>query len=89
VVGRELLVTALRSFLEQQGADFSATLSGKLKMVLQCLAAATSLFRLSYGAAAPPQWLETLLIVSVWSAVVLTVVSGVAYVLAAIKLMRR
>src|ERR1700730_5552135 len=40
VVGRELLVTALRSFLEQQGADFSATLSGKLKMVLQCIAAA-------------------------------------------------
>jgi CDP-diacylglycerol--glycerol-3-phosphate 3-phosphatidyltransferase len=89
VVGRELLVTALRSFLEQQGADFSATLSGKLKMVLQCIAAATSLYRLSFGTIPPPQWLETLLIVSVWSAVVLTVVSGVAYVLAAIKLMRR
>ncbi len=89
VVGRELLVTALRSFLEQQGADFSATLSGKLKMVLQCIAAATSLYRLSYASAPPPQWLETLLIVSVWSAVVLTVLSGVAYVLAAIKLMRR
>src|SRR5262245_12867839 len=28
VLGRELLVTALRSFLEQQGADFSAALSG-------------------------------------------------------------
>jgi CDP-diacylglycerol--glycerol-3-phosphate 3-phosphatidyltransferase len=89
VVGRELLVTALRSFLEQQGADFSATLSGKLKMVLQCIAAATSLYRLSLGTIPPPQWLETLLIVTVWSAVVLTVVSGVAYVLAAIKLMRR
>jgi CDP-diacylglycerol---glycerol-3-phosphate 3-phosphatidyltransferase len=93
VVGRELLVTALRSFLEQQGADFSATLSGKLKMVLQCVAAATSLFRLSYDtmtpAATPPQWLQTLLVVSVWSAVVLTVLSGVAYIVAAIKLMRQ
>ena len=39
IVGRELLVTALRSFLEERGSDFSANLSGKLKMVLQCVAA--------------------------------------------------
>ena len=42
VVGRELLVTALRSFLEQQGADFSAKMAGKLKMVFQCAAVALS-----------------------------------------------
>jgi CDP-diacylglycerol---glycerol-3-phosphate 3-phosphatidyltransferase len=89
VVGRELLVTALRSFLEQQGADFSATLSGKLKMVLQCIAAAVSLYRLSYGAVAPPDWLNETLVISVWSAVALTVVSGVAYVFAAIRLLRQ
>lgn len=89
VVGRELLVTALRSFLEQQGADFSATLSGKLKMVLQCIAAAVSLYRLSYGAVAPPEWLSRTLVISVWSAVALTVVSGVAYVFAAIRLLRQ
>jgi CDP-diacylglycerol--glycerol-3-phosphate 3-phosphatidyltransferase len=88
VVGRELLVTALRSFLEQQGADFSATLSGKLKMVLQCIAVVLSLYRLSYGAAPIPEWLDQTLIVAVWSAVVLTVVSGVAYVFAAAKLLR-
>ena len=35
IVGRELLVTALRSFLEDRGSDFSAKMSGKLKMVLQ------------------------------------------------------
>ena len=93
VVGRELLVTALRSFLEQQGADFSATLSGKLKMVLQCIAAAVSLYALSYTTMmpkeAPPDWLRLTLVSSVWSAVVLTVVSGVAYVFAAIKLLRQ
>jgi CDP-diacylglycerol--glycerol-3-phosphate 3-phosphatidyltransferase len=75
--------------LEQQGADFSATLSGKLKMVLQCIAAAVSLYRLSYGAVPPPEWLSQTLLISVWSAVVLTVVSGVAYVFAAIKLLRQ
>jgi CDP-diacylglycerol--glycerol-3-phosphate 3-phosphatidyltransferase len=89
VVGRELLVTALRSFLEQQGADFSATLSGKLKMVLQCLAAAVSLYALSYGTLVRPQWLQTTLVISIWSAVALTVISGVAYVFAAIKLLRQ
>jgi CDP-diacylglycerol--glycerol-3-phosphate 3-phosphatidyltransferase len=38
IVGRELLVTALRSYLEGEGADFSANMAGKLKMVVQCLA---------------------------------------------------
>ena len=33
VVGRELLVTALRGFIEQHGGDFSAKFSGKLKMI--------------------------------------------------------
>jgi CDP-diacylglycerol--glycerol-3-phosphate 3-phosphatidyltransferase len=88
VVGRELMVTALRSYLEQQGADFSATLSGKLKMVLQCIAVVLSLYRLSYGPSPIPEWLHPTLMAAVWSAVVLTVVSGVAYVFAAAKLLR-
>jgi len=91
VVGRELLITALRSFLEQQGADFSASMSGKLKMVLQCLAAGTSLFLLSElvsPAAEPPAWLDYLLKGSVWSALALTVYSGVEYVRRAIALWR-
>jgi CDP-diacylglycerol--glycerol-3-phosphate 3-phosphatidyltransferase len=54
VLGRELLVTALRSFLEQQGADFSAAISGKLKFILQCLAASASLYWLSYQPSLPP-----------------------------------
>jgi CDP-diacylglycerol--glycerol-3-phosphate 3-phosphatidyltransferase len=100
IVGRELLVTALRSFLEQQGADFSATLSGKLKMVLQCAAAGTCLFSLTFTTApggSPPAWLAGtpggwqvgLLAATVWSAVALTVISGVAYVRTAINLLRR
>ena len=46
IVGRELLVTALRSFIEDRGSDFSAKMSGKLKMVLQCVAAGACLFYL-------------------------------------------
>jgi CDP-diacylglycerol---glycerol-3-phosphate 3-phosphatidyltransferase len=93
VVGRELLVTVLRSFLEQHGSDFSAKLSGKLKMVLQCVACAVSLFALSYVRGSPtaplPAWVPNTLLTSVWSAVVLTVVSGVVYVFAAVKLLRQ
>jgi CDP-diacylglycerol---glycerol-3-phosphate 3-phosphatidyltransferase len=91
IVGRELLVTALRSFIEDRGSDFSAKMSGKLKMVLQCVAAGVCLFYLSYEA---PQtknaatWCWLLLVGSIWSALILTVYSGVGYVIAAVRLLR-
>ncbi|HEX7447029.1 MAG TPA: CDP-diacylglycerol--glycerol-3-phosphate 3-phosphatidyltransferase [Pirellulales bacterium] len=86
IVGRELLITALRSFLEQQGADFSAAMSGKLKMVAQCIAAGVSLFYLSYPAGEEPAELRYLLIGSVWVALALTVYTGVEYVRRALRL---
>jgi CDP-diacylglycerol--glycerol-3-phosphate 3-phosphatidyltransferase len=104
VLGRELLVTALRSFLEQQGADFSASISGKLKFILQCMAVAASLFWLSYhpghaplgatsenlaAAAGGPVWIEWTVVISVWSMIAMTIYSGYAYVMAAIQLIRR
>ena len=91
VVGRELLVTALRSFIEDRGSDFSAKMSGKLKMVLQCFAVGVCFFYLSYDAPQTqnaPDWCWWLLILSVWSAVVLTVYSGVVYVRAAVRLLQ-
>ena len=90
IVGRELLVTALRGFLEGEGADFSAAMSGKLKFVLQCAAAAASLYVLHLHGAdiESPDWLLWTLLVSVWSAVALTVYSGVIYIVAAIRLIR-
>jgi CDP-diacylglycerol---glycerol-3-phosphate 3-phosphatidyltransferase len=103
VLGRELLVTALRSFLEQQGADFSASISGKLKFILQCTAAATSLFWLSYQPGHPPltavettinpvtgpAWVQWTVVIAVWSMITITIYSGYAYVRAAIALIRR
>lgn len=83
VMARELLVTALRSFLEQRGRDFSANMSGKLKMVLQCVAAGASLFYLAFG---QPQWLAMPLDVCLWLAVALTIYSGATYVRRAIRL---
>lgn len=88
IVGRELLVTALRSFLEQQGADFSAAMSGKLKMLFQCIAAGVSLFYLSWAPGTAPDWTWPLLLVTVWAAVALTLYSGAVYVRTATQLLR-
>lgn len=94
VVGRELLVTALRNFLEGEGADFSAQLSGKLKMVLQCAAVLVALYTLSSldnlrGGAVVPAWLVWTRDVTIWAAVALTVYSGLEYILRAIDIARR
>jgi CDP-diacylglycerol---glycerol-3-phosphate 3-phosphatidyltransferase len=86
VVGRELLVTALRSFLEGEGADFSAKMSGKLKMVFQCAAATLALACLSL--ASREAWLDWLLVATVWLAVLMTVYSGLQYVWKAWRLLR-
>ena len=86
IVGRELLVTALRSFLEGEGADFSAKMSGKLKMVFQCAAATLALACLAMQERA--EWLDGLLIVTVWLAVLMTVYSGLEYVWKAWRLLR-
>ncbi len=87
VVGRELLVTALRSFIEQSGQDFSAKMAGKLKMVFQCVAAGAGLIALALqkNTAELPNWLVIVLTVFVWLSVVSTIQSGIGYVLAASK----
>jgi len=50
IIGRELLVTSLRAFIESSGGDFSAKWLGKLKMVLQCAAIILALLYLAGGA---------------------------------------
>jgi CDP-diacylglycerol--glycerol-3-phosphate 3-phosphatidyltransferase len=97
VIAREILVTALRSFFEEHGTDFSAKWSGKWKMVLQCGAAALSLWRLWYyefdpatqrWATEPPSAVTWTLRLVVWSAVLLTIYSGWVYVQRAVGLLR-
>jgi CDP-diacylglycerol--glycerol-3-phosphate 3-phosphatidyltransferase len=98
VVARELLVTALRSFFEEHGTDFSAQWAGKWKMVFQCAAVAFSLWRLWYfgfNAPAqswqfePPVWTTWALRLVVWVAIAMTIYSGWGYVQTAIRLLKR
>jgi len=88
VVSREMLVTALRSFIEQSGGDFSANISGKLKMVFQCVAVGASIVTLMVTGGGAPKWLEWTLLVSVWLAVLSTIQSGFGYLAAAAKFFR-
>ena len=96
VVARELLVTALRSFFEEHGSDFSAKWSGKWKMVFQCAAVAASLARLwHYGFASgiwretPPDWTTWAVRLTVWVAVGMTIYSGWVYVQRALAMLRK
>lgn len=89
VTGRELLVTALRGFFEQRGTDFSAKMAGKLKMVLQCLAVIASLYLLTFTENNRPTWLTPTVLTILWAAILLTIYSGVEYVVVAIRLARK
>jgi CDP-diacylglycerol---glycerol-3-phosphate 3-phosphatidyltransferase len=99
VMGREMLVTAIRSEIEGRGGDFSAKMMGKLKMVFQCVAVVASLAALQYwdqyllpAGVKPgstdfvPGWLFWTLHISVWLTIVSTVYSGLEYIVAAARI---
>jgi CDP-diacylglycerol---glycerol-3-phosphate 3-phosphatidyltransferase len=92
VVAREVLVTALRGAVEGRGVSFHALPLGKGKMVLQCTAVGCVLLRGGgvHAFDAPllgTPWNVTHLAVAL--AVLLTVVSGVAYAVRALRLLAR
>lgn len=99
VVAREMLVTALRSFFEEGGTDFSAKWAGKWKMLFQCFAVGFSLFRLGNyfnpnfpvvdWTSPPPAWLNYSLHALVWTAIAFTIYSGWEYVRAALRMLRK
>ena len=94
VVARELLVTAIRSHIEKAGGDFSARWSGKIKMVVQCVAVFVTLLSLHLTRESEQvvvdlqPWLKSALAVSVWLSIVCTVYSGVGYLRAAVRILR-
>jgi CDP-diacylglycerol--glycerol-3-phosphate 3-phosphatidyltransferase len=94
VMAREMIVTALRSMVESRGGDFSAKWVGKWKMVFQCTAAAFGIGQLMWydGEARTlvdlPAWVAWGLAVSLWTAIVLTIWSGVGYVMSAARMLR-
>jgi len=88
VVAREILVTMLRSLIEGAGGDFSAKMTGKIKMFAQCFVPPTVLFYLAMGYTPEtvPPWLLVMLVGSIWLTLIFTLQSGFSYISRAIKL---
>ncbi len=76
IVVRELLIQGLRSHLEGGGQPFGAKLAGKLKTVTQCLSISAILVVLSLQ---PSPMLRMIRDILTWSAVGLTIYSGLGY----------
>lgn len=86
VIGREMFVSSLRGFLETEGLDFSADWVGKSKMALQCVAVTVSLLSMSEHVVSPG-FIQVRDII-LWTTVIVTAYSGLAYIFRAIKLLR-
>lgn len=100
ILARELLVTSLRSFFESRGEDFSASLSGKAKMVAQSVAVPTVLVLISLGSHLTdsdpyhlprppmPEWINWAIKLTVWSTVGITIISALPYISRASRMIR-
>jgi len=77
VIGRDAYVTVLRHIAEARGVDFSAVLSGKLKMFLQIFAIGTIMVKMAHVQTAVwGYWFTSVTLIAMVAA---TVVSGLTY----------
>lgn len=83
ILGRELLITTLRGVYESRGVDFSATWSGKSKMILQSIVIPVVLVTLAFSPAEPGSSAKWVIQSLVWATVGVTVWSGVPYLVRA------
>lgn len=78
IIAREFVVSAVRGYSESCGVKFPATYVGKIKMFVQSLAICVILCQLANFPGV--LWAIYVKVILVWLAVVVTVVSGLAYV---------
>lgn len=90
VVARELIITSLRSFLENRGATFGADLLGKIKMVLQCGALIAVFLALETARCCPDlsAYMTPLQIGLIYAMLLATALSGLQYLWKAALLFR-
>jgi len=90
IVGRELVVTGLRTFAESKGTQFAATFWGKSKMSVQFATLVYLIFVVTTWKplSETPPVMVTIGQVLIWTTVVVTVVSGLVYFLQAERLVK-
>jgi CDP-diacylglycerol--glycerol-3-phosphate 3-phosphatidyltransferase len=84
VIAREMVITGLRSFLENQGASFGADWLGKLKMGLQCAA----LFAILVALERPDNPYLLIRDVLIYAMLAATALSGLQYLWRAFALLK-
>jgi CDP-diacylglycerol--glycerol-3-phosphate 3-phosphatidyltransferase len=99
ILGRELLVTSIRAVFEGQGVSFAAEWSGKFKMILQSISVPAVLVLIAladpaaplprHHVAEPTPFGRLAIDIIVWITVLVTVWSGLPYVLRAAAIMRK
>ncbi|MHC4295515.1 MAG: CDP-alcohol phosphatidyltransferase family protein [Planctomycetota bacterium] len=85
ILSREFIVSAVRGYSESRGMKFPATPAGKIKMFVQSVTICMVLYQLAN--VTQPAWAVITKITVVWVAVIVTVLSGLAYVGKARKLL--
>lgn len=83
ILARELLVTSIRAVLEHDGLDFSASASGKAKMILQASVIPFVLVVLAIAPVTPGTFGRYAIDAAVWATLVATAASGIPYVMRA------
>lgn len=94
ILARELLVTSIRGLYEAEGHDFSAGLSGKLKMAAQSVAVPLILLaaewqRIGLHKAGSPASPPPVALAAAWGVTILTAASAFPSLLRAIAIERR
>ncbi len=84
VVGRELIITGLRGFMENMGATFGADWLGKIKMGLQCAA----LFTIFWALQTPATWVDLFRDILIYTMLAATALSGLQYLWRAFAVLR-
>ncbi|TVQ60484.1 MAG: CDP-diacylglycerol--glycerol-3-phosphate 3-phosphatidyltransferase [Phycisphaerales bacterium] len=87
ILGRELLVTSLRGVYEAMGVDFSASLSGKLKMIAQS-AAAPLLLIIAAAWTPTPESPSLAGAILAWATTLITLASAWPYLAKAVRAAR-
>lgn len=85
ILGRELLVTSIRGAFESRGIDFSASASGKAKMIAQSVAIPACLLVAGVWASEPPAWAGWFTTIAAWGTTLVTAASTVPYVQRALR----
>lgn len=80
LLGRELLVTSLRGVYESDGVDFSAGLSGKLKMVVQSVAVPVILLTVAFAWPVPGSAARAIVLTMAWLTTIVTAASLIPYI---------